>query len=44
MHLVNGTRAIHLDFPEIFVPAVICIFAILYRVAVQVSEENSLTI
>ena len=44
MHLVNGTREIHLDFPEIFVPAVICIFAIIYRVAVQVSEENSLTI
>ena len=44
MHLVNGTRAIHLDFPEVFVTAVICIFAIIYRVAVQVSEENSLTI
>ena len=44
MHLIHGTRSIHLDFPEIFVPAVICIFAIIYRVAVQVSEENSLTI
>lgn len=44
MHLLNATREIHLDFPEIFVPAVICIFAIIYRVAVQVSEENSLTI
>ena len=44
MHLINGTRAIQLDFPEVFVPAVICIFAIIYRVAVKVSEENSLTI
>jgi len=44
MHLLNGTREIHLNFPELFVPAAICIFAIIYRIAVQVSEENSLTI
>lgn len=44
MHLLQGTRAIHLDFAEVFVPMVICAFAIIYRIAVQVSEENSLTI
>lgn len=44
MHLLNGTRAINIGFAEVIVPAVICIFAIIYRVAVQVSEENSLTI
>lgn len=44
MHLIDGTRAIHLDFAEIFVTIVICIFAIIYKIAVQVSEENSLTI
>ena len=44
MHLLHGTREIHINFPEIILPAVICIFAIIYRIAVQVSEENSLTI
>ena len=44
MHLLHGTREIHLGFTEVIVPVVICIFAIIYRVAVQVSEENSLTI
>lgn len=44
MHLLNGTRAIHLDFAEVFVPIVICVFAIIYRIAVKISEENSLTI
>ena len=42
--LVLGQEIFQLDFDEILVPAIICTFAILYRKAVQVSEENSLTI
>ena len=42
--MVLGKSVLHLQVDEILVPAVICIFAIIYRVAVQVSEENSLTI
>ena len=44
MHLMAGTRHISLGFDELFVPIIICILAIIYRNAVQVSEENSLTI
>ena len=42
--LVLGEQQICLDFEEILVPAIISTFALIYRVAVQVSEENSLTI
>ena len=44
MHLMTGTRHISLGFDELFVPIIICIVAIIYRNAVQVSEENHLTI
>ena len=44
VNLILGESVIHLDFGEIFAPALICTFAIIYRIAVQVSEENSLTI
>ncbi|MBQ6879353.1 MAG: hypothetical protein IJN52_04005 [Bacteroidales bacterium] len=44
MHLMAGTRHISFGFDELFVPIIICIVAIIYRNAVQVSEENSLTI
>lgn len=44
MHLINGIRTINFGFAEIIVPVVICIFAIIYRIAVQVCEENRLTI
>ena len=44
MHIVMGTRQIELGFTELFVPIIICIVALIYRNAVQVSEENSLTI
>ena len=44
MHIVMGTRYINLGFTELFVPVIICIVALIYRNAVQVSEENSLTI
>ncbi len=44
MHIVLGTRQIELGFTELFVPIIICIVALIYRNAVQVSEENSLTI
>jgi hypothetical protein len=39
-----GTRQIELGFTELFVPIIICIVALIYRNAVQVSEENNLTI
>ena len=42
--MILGEEVFQLDFEEILVPAIICTFAILYRKAVQVSEENSLTI
>lgn len=42
--LVLGESVFQIDFEEILVPAIICTFAIVYRKAVQVSEENSLTI
>ena len=42
--MILGEEIFELDFEEILVPAIICTFAILYRKAVQVSEENSLTI
>ena len=42
--LVLGRRVLQLDIVEILVPAIICTFAIMYKVAVKVSEENSLTI
>ena len=44
MHIVMGERHINIGFTELFVPIIICIVAIIYRNAVQVSEENSLTI
>ena len=44
MHIVFGTRQIELGFVEIIVPVVICALAIIYRIAVQISKENSLTI
>lgn len=44
MHLVLGTRHINIGFTELIVPVIICIVALIYRNAVQVSEENSLTI
>ena len=44
MHIVLGTRQIEIGFTELFVPIIICIVALIYRNAVQVSEENSLTI
>lgn len=44
MHLMAGTRHISIGFDELFVPIIICIVALIYRNAVQVSEENSLTI
>ena len=44
MHIVLGTRQIQLEFTEILVPVIISAFAIIYKVAVRVSEENSLTI
>lgn len=44
MHIVMGERHINIGFTELFVPVIICIVAIIYRNAVQVSEENSLTI
>lgn len=42
--LVLGKRIFQIEINEILVPAIICTFAILYKVAVRVSEENSLTI
>ena len=42
--LVLGRRVFQIDITEIIVPAIICTFAIMYKVAVKVSEENSLTI
>ena len=44
MHIVLGTRHINLGVAELIVPILICIVALMYRNAVQVSEENSLTI
>ena len=44
MHIVMGERHINIGFTELFVPIIICILAIIYRNAVQVSEENNLTI
>ena len=42
--LVLGERVLKLDIQEILVPTIICAFAIVYKAAVKVSEENSLTI
>ena len=42
--LVLGKRVFQLDIQEILVPTIICAFAIMYKAAVKVSEENSLTI
>ena len=42
--LIMGVRIFQIGLEEIIVPAIICTFAILYRKAVQISEENSLTI
>ena len=42
--LVLGKRVFQLDIQEILVPTIICAFAIMYKVACKVSEENSLTI
>ena len=42
--LVLCKRVFQLDIQEILVPTVICAFAIKYKVACKVSEENSLTI
>lgn len=44
MHIVMGERHINIGFTELFVPIIICIVALIYRNAVQVSEENHLTI
>ena len=44
MHIVMGTRHISIGFTELIVPVIICIVALIYRNAVKVSEENSLTI
>ena len=44
MHIVMGERHINIGFTELIVPIIICIVALIYRNAVQVSEENSLTI
>ena len=42
--LVLGKRVFQLDIQEILVPTIICAFAIMYKVASKVSEENNLTI
>ena len=42
--LVLGERVLKLDIQEILVPTIICAFALMYKAAVKVSEENSLTI
>lgn len=42
--MILGERVFKIDIQEIVVPALICTFAILYKVAARVSEENSLTI
>lgn len=44
LHLLSGTKEIHLGFEELLVPIIICIVAVIYKTAVQVKEENSLTI
>ena len=44
IHIVMGERHINIGFMELIVPIIICIVALIYRNAVQVSEENSLTI
>ena len=44
MHIVMGERHINIGFTELIVPIIICIVALIYRNAVKVSEENSLTI
>ena len=44
MHIVLGERHINIGFTELMVPIIICIVALIYRNAVQVSEENNLTI
>ena len=44
MHIVMGERYINIGFTELIVPIMICIVALIYRNAVQVSEENNLTI
>ena len=42
--LVLGKRVFQLGIQEILVPTIICAFAIMYKVACKVSEENNLTI
>ena len=42
--LVLGERVLKLDIQAILVPTIFCAFAIMYKAAVMVSEENSLTI
>lgn len=44
MHIVMGKGYINIGFTELFVPIIICIVALIYRNAVQVSEDNCLTI
>ena len=44
MHIVMGERHINIGVAELIAPLIICIVALIYRNAVQVSEENSLTI
>ena len=44
MHIVMGKGHINIGFTELIVPIIICIVALIYRNAVQVSEENNLTI
>ena len=44
MHIVMGERHIKIGVAELIAPIIICIVALIYRNAVQVSEENSLTI
>ena len=44
MHVVMGEGHINIGFTELIVPIIICIVALIYRNAVQVSEENNLII
>lgn len=40
----QGIKTIQFTFMEIIVPVMICIFAVIYKVAVRVCEENRLTV
>ena len=44
MHIIRGERHINIGFTDLIVPILICIVALIYRNAVQVCEENRLTI